>query len=82
MAGSGWLRSLRNEGMQASNPRVYGCIARPKISSAEPISTMLPAYITATRCAKLATTARSCDTSNTASPSFWRNCANSSNICP
>ncbi|CPN95672.1 Uncharacterised protein [Bordetella pertussis] len=47
-------------GIDAIRPCVYGCIACSITSAALPVSTMRPAYITATRSASPATTARSC----------------------
>ena len=49
-------------GAAAVRYRVYGCLGAAKISDVGPCSTIRPAYITATRSARLATTARSCVT--------------------
>ena len=46
-------------GAAAVRYRVYGCDGDSKIVRVGPSSTMRPAYITATRSARLATTARS-----------------------
>ena len=46
-------------GMAATSRRVYGWAAERKSSSADPSSTIRPAYMTATRAASVPTTARS-----------------------
>ena len=53
-------RSPVMSGMEASSLRVYGWWPASNSSSRVPISTTLPAYMTAMRSARLATTARSC----------------------
>src|SRR5882724_708027 len=55
-------------GRQRSSARVYGCAGALKTSSVLPISTILPAYITATRSALAATMPKSCVTRMTATP--------------
>ncbi len=47
-------------GTESSSPREYGWRGASRTSPASPISTMRPAYITAIRSARPATTARSC----------------------
>ena len=52
-------RACERCGIASSSARVYGCAGWRKIASRGPSSMICPAYITATRSAMLATTARS-----------------------
>ena len=65
----------------AAARRVYGCAGAWKICAFAPSSTMLPAYITATRSATCDTTARSWEIKSMASPNLARSCASRSSIC-
>ena len=80
-----WIRrsrSSRIEGIDPISPTVYGCAGAWMTASTGPISTMRPAYITATRSAVSAITPMSWVTSITAVPwsrhrrfSNWMICA-------
>ena len=59
-------RSSTIDGIEPISPTVYGCCGRWITSATGPISTMRPAYITATRSAVSAITPMSCVTSITA----------------
>ncbi len=71
IACSAWPRR-RASGSARSSARAYGCLGLAKKSSALATSMIWPAYISATRWAMPATTARSCVISNSPKPcSFW-----------
>src|ERR1019366_5949091 len=68
---SRWPRATR-DGIEVSRPSVYGCFGWRSVSSTAPDSTILPAYMTATRWTVSATTARSWVISRSAAPlSAW-----------
>src|ERR1035437_4394824 len=68
-------------GLAASSARVQGCRGREKSSGAGALSTISPAYITSTRSAASATTARSCVTRRMASANSCRSARRRSRIC-
>src|SRR5437764_3370469 len=62
-----------SRGIERSRPQVYGCSGRANTASAEAVSTIRPAYMTATSSAISATTPRSCVMITIAIPSSrWR----------
>src|SRR5581483_5672512 len=77
----GCRRSVCRVGTACRSPRVYGCAGAVKMSCFDPISTRLPAYITATRSATCETTARSWEMKSMASRYRERNSDSSSRIC-
>ena len=64
--------TLSKSGTERSRPSVYGCRGARKTSSTVPVSTICPAYMTASRSHVSATTARSCVTNTTLTPNSRR----------
>ena len=69
IAGSAHAGRVRGGNRRASAPRCSGAAGAAKRSAVGAVSTMRPAYITATRSQNSATTPRSCVMSSTAMPS-------------
>ena len=80
IAASGAPRRLAL-GSEANSICVYGCCGARNSARARPISTISPAYITATRSASCATTPRSCVMSRIAMPRSACRRRSSSRIC-
>ncbi|CUI54149.1 Protein of uncharacterised function (DUF1602) [Achromobacter aegrifaciens] len=84
MAPSIWFSRAarwRRPGIAFIRPCVYGWPGRRSTSSTGPISTMRPAYITATRSAVSAITPMSCVTNSTEVPCSRHKRRNSAVIC-
>jgi hypothetical protein len=77
------VRGVRasGRGTEPTRPRVYGMRGRVRTASTGPVSTMRPAYRTATRSAVRATTPRSWVTRSRAAPVSLRTSARASNTC-